>query len=89
MTDPPSLPHPPVRRLLTGAKLQAAAAVAAPGYGRNLTDTDWERIAERLEALARLLWEFSERQARDAAHRPSKSSQVHPQPSDSQPLGRS
>jgi hypothetical protein len=58
-------------------------------YGCEFSAADWERIAERLEALARLLWEFSERQAGDAAHRQSKSSQVHPQPSDPLSLGRS
>jgi hypothetical protein len=60
MTDPPSPPTVP--RLLTGAEVRAAAAKDAPGYGRELSEADWERIADRLEALARLLWEFSRRQ---------------------------
>jgi hypothetical protein len=60
MTDP--LAPPTVPRLLTGAAVRAAAAKGAPGYGREFSEADWERIAERLEALARLLWEFSQRQ---------------------------
>ncbi len=51
----------PSHRLLSVEKVRSLAA-ANPDYGREFTDADWERITERLEALARLLWEFSQQQ---------------------------
>jgi hypothetical protein len=42
-----------VRELLT---------TADPNYGQAFTEADWNRIAERLSALARLLWRISQRQ---------------------------
>jgi hypothetical protein len=50
-----------------GAEIQAAATVGAPGYGQNFAEADWDRIAERLEALAQLLWEVSQHEAEAAA----------------------
>jgi hypothetical protein len=71
----PNIPCPseqPARRLLTGDEVRAAAKTGAPGYGERFTEADWERIAERLEALARLFWEFSQRRTREETRDPKR-----------------
>lgn len=82
--QPPSHPHshpnsrprsqrgsPP--RLLSVDQVRASLLAEDPTYGDGLTDQDWEGITERLEALARLLWEFSRRRAGrpNGAHAPA------------------
>ena len=52
-------------------------------YGRELDDADWHAVSGRLEALARLIWEFSCRQARVAktardSDRPSPAKSASP-----------
>ena len=62
MPHPSPPPSPPPRRLLSVEKVRALATTADPDYGREFSEADWERITERLEALARLLWAFSQDQ---------------------------
>lgn len=60
-------PHP--KRLLKVERIKAAILSVDPTYGDDLPDGEWERITERLEALARLLWDYSRKQA-DREQRP-------------------
>ena len=55
----PRLPSP----LLTTERVRGLLTAADPDYGRNFTDAQWRQIAERLSALARLIWRISERRA--------------------------
>jgi hypothetical protein len=50
-------------RLLSVTRVRTLATAANPEYGRDFSEADWERITERLEALARLLWQVSLRTA--------------------------
>lgn len=62
------------RRLPSPERVKELLLADDPEYGRDLTDNEWGGITERLEALARLLWEFSCRKAREnrAPHRPRR-----------------
>jgi len=61
-------------RLLSVSRVRTLATAANPEYGRDFSEADWERITERLEALARLLWQISLRTAE--GERPGGSSEV-------------
>jgi hypothetical protein len=50
-------------RLLAPQDIKAACQRENPGYVARLSDPEWEQVAVQLEALARLIWEFSQRQA--------------------------
>lgn len=54
-------PGPP--RLLSSDRVRELLVAANPVYGGHFADADWERITERVEALARLLWRISRRTA--------------------------
>jgi hypothetical protein len=68
MTNLSPLPTPrqPPQRL-AAQRVRTLLTTADPGYGRDFTDAEWEQIAERLTALARLIWRMSERRAAPGA----------------------
>jgi len=49
-------------RLLTGADVKVCLTSRDTDCGRGFTEAEWNRIAERLSALARLLWRISRRE---------------------------
>jgi hypothetical protein len=48
--------------LLTPQEVRQRLTNRNPKYGQKFTDADWDQIAERLAALARLLWRMSLRE---------------------------
>lgn len=65
-------PTHPSSQILAVSRVRDRILSESPEYGRHLTDADWERITERLEALARLLWRISCRRAAQARSAPSR-----------------
>ena len=53
---PPTSPRPP-SPLLTTERVRELLTAADPDYGRDFTEAQWNQIAERLSALARLIWQ--------------------------------
>lgn len=49
-------------RFIEPERVRQLAHEHNPEYGKDFTDQDWDRIAQRLESLARLLWRFSWRE---------------------------
>jgi len=49
-------------RLLTSEEVKRGLTSGDTDYGRGFTAGEWDRIAERLSALARLLWRISRRE---------------------------
>ena len=47
------------KRLLKVEEVRKLMQAEDPDYGKEYINEDWEQITERLEALARLLWELS------------------------------
>jgi hypothetical protein len=67
----PNLPSP--AGLLDPKDIQTRAQQADPEYGKAFTDANWDAITDRLEQLARLLWQFSVREAEEEAKAKKKS----------------
>jgi hypothetical protein len=54
------------QRLLSTARVKTLLTAEKDHYGRDFAEAEWAAITERLEALARLVWKVSQRQAREA-----------------------
>jgi len=46
-------------RLLQVTQVRASLLADEPEYGKSWNEGEWEAVTLRLEALARVLWEFS------------------------------
>ena len=57
-------------RLITPEEVRRRLTARDPSYGADFTPADWSRIAERLCALARLLWRISCRELETERQRP-------------------
>ena len=55
------------RRLLSVEQVRAQFAAVDPAYGAGFSEAEWERITDRLEAFARLLWRIAQRKDLGAA----------------------
>ncbi|MFN3650381.1 MAG: hypothetical protein ACK47B_12460 [Armatimonadota bacterium] len=62
MSTSASRPAHTPRQLLTAARVKALLTLEDPGYGKEFAPEEWERIAERLSALTRLLYRMRTRQ---------------------------
>jgi hypothetical protein len=67
----------PAPTLIPASRVRELFARHDPGYGKDFDEAEWERIAERLSALARLLWRFSVRLATEESN-PPRSAQDRP-----------
>jgi len=64
MQDQPSTPNQKKRQLFSADGVKETITAIDPEYAQSKTPKQWEQMAERLDALARLLWEFSLDRAR-------------------------
>jgi hypothetical protein len=77
---------PPPPGLFDSKDIQAHAQQADSEYGKDFAERDWADIAQRLEQLARLIWQFSVREVEEEAKEGEKPGGEATPPAGDRPL---
>ena len=72
MHDHTDQPVPWRHRRLTGGRARELLTLDDPEYGRHFSEAEWDGVAERLAALARLIWQVHCNEMSDRAAAPEK-----------------